>query len=654
MKRFLFLSLIISVLVFGSTFLTAAAVGNTENISLESVEALFSGINNYANVVSGTYETNAMYIISGIGIDGLIKPSQDDGLRFIEPPQLRNGPGSDYSADKNSGSGKDDGFRYVEPPWFLKNPGNNFVTLTQPSNNKTITSKPVTFKWKYGGNSSDWAFDIEFELNISVMRNGETEEHVFYIPSSSCSKGVCSYKVNNELGSKNATVTWFVMANIYTESGLESTVSNSSSFKLNFSNPTPTPKPSWNIEPPVLKEPNATLNSRDMGFYWYPSKNAEYYEINWWNDRGNSGKLNQNQTDSTCSRNLCIVKTTLPSEGNYSWNVRAWNSKGYSATSDAMSFRVTSQKLFAPAAYRPNGTISAQNYVAFEWQNIESGVTQYRLQVVEKNTGAARLDAWYGVNSIYKANGICYLNTNLVLTTGTYSWRVKAKNNSSESDWSSWVDFYVYGQDYYVTPSVNTVPSPIYPVNTISELNPHFEWKAVTGASYYQLNIYNQAGSSLLDLTVTSASCTSGTCSYTPNFTLPGSGSYRWIVTTYGNNGGYWGYAEGSFTVNAIVIQQGVVFITPTDKGFLDPNTRKIIWADPGAGITSFQVEIQNNMGNQMLKAELTRENALCDGITCSIQFRTIPNGKDYKLILTPCTNGKPAGTPDELIFSVQ
>ncbi len=535
--------------------------------------------------------------------------------------------------------------------------GGTFVQLKEPVNGAKVTKKPVTLKWSFGKFDGVHYADTDFEIVAYVVSNGKPKEMTFYMNSDKCSKGVCTYQAKEEFaGYSNATVDWYINAYWYDGDELIELESEHSSFtlKVNSPSPTATPQPSGKIDPPVLKEPNATLYSRDMGFYWYPAANAEYYEINWWNDRGNSGTLNQNQTDSTCKMNLCIVKTTLPSEGNYSWNVRAYNSRGYSATSGTMSFRIISSGLITPAAYRPNGTISSQSFVAFEWQNIESGVTDYRIQVTDKYTGAARVDAWYSVNNIYRANGICYLNLNLVLPDGAYSWRVKAKNGYSESGWSNWVDFYVYGTPYATPTPVNTSPTPIYPLNTIGELSPRFEWMTVNGASYYQLNVYSSAGLSLLDVTVSSVNCSSGTCSYTPNFTLPGSGTYRWVVTTYGGNGGYWGYAEAVFTVSVAPVQQWTVFITPDNKGYLDPNSRKIIWADPGAAVTSFRVEIDNSKGEPMLQADLTRENALCDGVSCSIQFRTIPAGSSYRMRLTPYSGSTPIGDAVELIFSVR
>ena len=652
LKRILLLTAMICAVLFGSGVYSSEAVSGSGLLDPERIPALAELPAEPVKNEGNASLSNAMFVISA-GADGLTKQSQDDGMRFIEPPEILHGGETGPSVSNSGNNGiEDPGFRYVEPPWFLENLDSDFFELTQPEYGKTVTKKPVTFRWSYGNSSDDWDLDVNFELTVTVSRNGSTDEYTFNVPGTSCSKGVCSCKVNSELGSKNATVTWYVTAYVTVDSHVETIISQGSSFNLKFSTPAPTPKPSYRPEEPILKEPSGTLNSRDMGFYWYPSANADYYAIDWWNDRGNSGTLHQNQTDSTCKMNLCIVKTTLPSEGNYSWQVTASNSYG-TTVSETWSFRVVSSQLRAPAPYAPSGSITTQSNIPFEWENIESGVTQYRIQVVDKYTGSARLDSWYSVNGMYKGNGVCYQVTDLYLPTGYYSWRVKAKNSTAESQWSAWLDFYVYGAGY-VTPSVNTVPTPVYPVSTISEQNPRYEWKAVTGAAYYQLNLYDASGKSLLDVTVPSSYCASGTCSYNPNTALAGNGSYRWIVSAYGSNGSYWGYAEASFMVGVITLQQGIVFITPENNGYLDPNTHKIIWSDPGAGVSTFRIEIKNASGSPMLQADLTRENALCDGISCSIQFRTIPSGKNYKLTVTPYSGTASAGTPAELTFSVQ
>lgn len=658
LKRFLFFTLTIGAVFFGINMMTVDAVNNIGlmgqdlafAVSITAMDDPFSGNTGYENKTAFT--SDAMFDVSAAGKDGLIKLSQDDGMRYIDLPQLDGA--DDYAiGGYKDPSTWDDGNRYIEPPWFLSNPNIDYLKLTQPKNGSTVSQKPVTFKWKYGENSDQWNMNIDFELSITVNTNGGTDIHVFNLKSSKCSKGVCSYKVNKELGSKNATVTWMVIG--YLDNG-DTIESEAYSFNLKLQNPSPTavpPKPDGKPGVPVQKEPNATLYSRNVGFYWYPSSNAEYYTVNWWNDRGNSGSLRQNQTDSTCQLNLCIVKTTLPSEGNYSWTVTAANNKG-TAASGTMSFRVAAQQIKAPNVYLPNGTVASQSNLFFEWENIESGVTEYRLQVVDKYSGVSRLDAWYSVNNIYRGGGICYIVPNVYLTTGTYSWRVKARAGTTESEWSSWLDFYLYDANYS-TPAANTVPTPTYPTGTINELKPNYQWKAVTGAAYYQLIVYDSASTSVVNVTVPSSNCTSGTCSFTPNVSLQNNGSYRWMVSAYGANGSYWGYADASFNVGTITIQQqSIVFITPQNNGILDPNTHKIIWSDPGATVSSFRVEIQNAAGNTMLQADLTRANALCDGITCSIQFRTIPSGNGYQMFVTPYANGLATGKASTLTFSVQ
>ena len=575
-----------------------------------------------------------------------------DGMGFIEPPWFSNDPSSSgitiNSNGEVSGSGPD-GMGFIEPPWFSTDPTVYTLELKKPGANVTASQKPVTFSWTYDTVGDITHSYVTFEVVVSLDANGKTGEFTIYTDSDSCSNGVCTYQANDEFGSfTKADVIWYVTAYWGGGSQDESFSSGTQIFKINFAKPD-----SGKPAAPVLRDPFGTVSSRTVGFYWLPSKNAEYYDLTWWNDRGESQTIRQTQNDSTCQKNLCIVKTTLPREGNYKWTVTAFNNKG-TAASETAEFRIAVSKLRTPVAYLPNTTISDQNYVSFQWEDIQSGVTMYRIQVAGKYSNTIEADRWYDTGSIYISGGRCYVMTNLRLSSGYYSWRVMGRNGTSESEWSSWTDFSVNcdncGYDYN---NANTIATPVYPTGTISDPAPTYQWKAVTGASYYQLKVYSASGANVLDVTVPSAgNCASGSCTYSAASVLPENGTYSWSVTTYGSNGGYWGYTTSSFSLAGSAQTGSVVFIVPGYGEYLNPENSQIIWTDPGESVEYFELSIQDSTNLPLFTANLTRADAWCNGIVCSVQFRTIPSGTGYHLSLTPYFAYNRPGTAADLVFS--
>ena len=414
--------------------------------------------------------------------------------------------------------------------------------------------------------------------------------------------------------------------------------------------PTPLPAPAA----PIQECPVGRYKVRSLGFYWAPSEYAETYTVEWNNDRNQKGSITLSNTDPTCKKGRCIAYTSLPGVGKYVWTVTAKNSSG-SARSKAMSFEIVTN-VSTPTPYLPNSTIFNHTYPSFQWEDVRDGVTEYRIQIVGKYDNRIRYDRWFDVNDIYIGNGVCYVQTNLFLPAGSYSWRVLGCNEDFCSRWSYWLDFYVecdycnYNNTYYGN-YANTVPSTSYPTAVIQTFTPEFQWRTLTGASYYIVRLSDQSGKQLFERQVPSSNCTVEMCTWDPSYKLPGNGSYSWTVSGYGANGGLWGSSTGSFTVQAEIKMDPLTFVSPEQNGYLSQDAPMIIWTDPGEVIVLSSVEIFSDNNESLLKADLDRDQAWCDGTTCAVAFRSIPDGK-YRITVTPVSEYNTIGETVGLVFN--
>ena len=94
----------------------------------------------------------------------------------------------------------------------------------------------------------------------------------------------------------------------------------------------------------------------------------------------------------------CILYTQVPESGNYTWTVTAVNETG-EAASDGMDFSV-SIGIYAPAAYRPNTTLSNQRAITFEWEDVGYAPNASRIQVEDNGTNQICLDQTFSKNDM--------------------------------------------------------------------------------------------------------------------------------------------------------------------------------------------------------------------------------------------------------------
>ena len=536
------------------------------------------------------------------------------------------------------------------------------ILLSTP-NGGTVTTANVPFVWLYDYDTGSGTSEVIFILELTIKSGADMAAFTTTVSSASCANRICTYTANLS-AYKNAKISWTVSGS-YNDGGSYIVIPAPApqTFTLKVPDPTPTSTPTPTPTPKPLPKPKAPVQEcpvgryiiRNLGFYWAPSEFAESYTVEWWNDRGQKGKLELSNSDVTCQNNRCIINTSLPGIGNYAWTVTAKNKSG-SARSGEMRFEIDTN-ITTPQPYHPDGTIGNHNYPAFEWEDVRDGAVGYRIQVVGKYDNRIRMDRWFKVEDIYVGQGVCYVQTDLFLPAGSYSWRVQARNKDFPSGWSSWRDFYVecdycnYGTAYYST-YVNTVPSCSFPAGTITVNKPDFQWRTLTGAAYYIVKLQDSTGNTLFEKQASNSNCTIELCTWSPDYTFTKNGNYTWSVAGYGGNGALWNIAYGSFSYQGQVTMKPISYLRPAQNGYLSNEVPVIVWTDPGEAAALFHVEIFSSTNTSLFTADLNREQAWCDGNTCSIEFKTIPDAKDYRIAVTPYSELNTKGDTVSLTFS--
>ncbi len=400
---------------------------------------------------------------------------------------------------------------------------------------------------------------------------------------------------------------------------------------------------------PVPEYPRDSETGNQVGFYWTPAENAASYEVKWKSETGSEGLIELDSSDPTCQAGRCIAFDEIPAQGTCTWTVTAVNEAG-SADSEEVSF-VIRASLPAPDAYRPNVALNSQKPLTFEWQDIRSNATDFRIQIMDRATDSIFRDEWFKVSDMWVGNGECYMETGIYLPSGSYAWRVKAKSASSESDWSAWVDFQTNCVDCALGSYLNTTTSAICPQGVTTDPYPVFKWLAVTGAAYYAVRVDDEAGNTFVDAQVPSSNCTLETCTFDPGMLLKEGGTYTWSVTTYGGNNGRWGTDAGTIILAETAEVKDIAFVEPENGGKLDAENPLIIWTDPGSSAAAFTLLITDAGGAPVFYGNLNREDAWCDGKTCSVLFRTIPDGDNFVIYITPYSESNVPGVAISLTF---
>jgi uncharacterized protein YegP (UPF0339 family) len=274
-------------------------------------------------------------------------------------------------------------------------------------------------------------------------------------------------------------------------------------------------------------------------------------------------------------------KALIPNQ--YEWRIRAANSDYETAYSRA-SFEVTSEEqgddisdaqvqLIAPS---DSVTITSAT-VNFTWDAVD-GAESYTLQVATPD--------FQNPIQVVVDEVLTTTSFQTVLTNGEYQWRVKAVNESSETDYSvhSLTIDDSDSDDISDAVVVLLAPSDNAALNT-TEVS--FTWQAVTNATQYELQVASPDFNNPQQFVVNERFDNATTQTYTLN-----EGSYEWRVKAINDT------SETEYTTNGFTLTlgddlstQNVSLLAPTTGTVLDTNTINFTW-DALQAATDYRIQI--------------------------------------------------------------
>ncbi|HJO03245.1 MAG TPA: matrixin family metalloprotease [Acidobacteriota bacterium] len=318
---------------------------------------------------------------------------------------------------------------------------------------------------------------------------------------------------------------------------------------------------------PTLVSPSGTISDTSPTYVWESVQGAGVNRYQVQINTSEGGTIwNDGYGPNDCSGSTCELNpsTTLSNGSSYTWRVRARNSAGWGSWSSTGSFTVDTGggdddgddgdddgTPSAPTLVSPSGTISDTS-PTYVWESVQgAGVNRYQVQI-NTSEGGTIWDDGYDPNDC--SGNTCELNPSTTLSNGSsYTWWVRAHNDSGWGSWSSTSSFTVDtgggdddgdGGGGDGTPSAPTLSSP---TGTISDSSPTYVWSAVSGAGVnrYQVQVEDAGSNRVWDDGYDPADCSGATCSLTPPTSLADA-TYTWHVRAHNSAG--WGDWSTLFT----------------------------------------------------------------------------------------------------------
>ena len=315
-------------------------------------------------------------------------------------------------------------------------------TLLSPANNSFAINIPVTFTWNALPGADLYDIQVSTDANFSNIVISSNNINETSIESNQLLNGI-HYYWQIRARNQNEISDWSTAFNFYTK-----------------------------LAPPVLLSP-ANLSysiATNPNLNWQAANFATSYDVQVSTDVdfNNIVTTRNNITD------LSVNITGLSNNSEYFWRVKSKNSNDESEWSLPFSFTTVLAK--------PHLTLPANNAAGiplipvFSWQNTQ-GADSYDIQI------ATDVDFNNIVNTASDIAGTSY--NGAALNYGTeYYWKVRAKNNSSISDWSDVKNF----------TTLLEIPTLVSPANSSidQDVNLTLEWNVSAGATSYTLELsYN-------------------------------------------------------------------------------------------------------------------------------------------------------------------
>lgn len=213
----------------------------------------------------------------------------------------------------------------------------------------------------------------------------------------------------------------------------------------------------------------------------------------------------------------------LDFDGEWRWRVRTLNGTTYGTWSDYAYFEGQNPNI--PVLSNPsNFSETTDTTPLLDWNTI-SGATSYQVEMEKKN--GSNYISWFAATTQSSSYVSSALSVNDSFYNDYYRWRVRARVGGTWQVWSDWSFFDVIN----APPPPPNPPTALTPANysETTDTTPTLSWTAVSGASYYQWNLYKKVNGTYQSLSGGTAgtSRTMNTLAIADN---SANDSYRWRV----------------------------------------------------------------------------------------------------------------------------
>jgi len=271
----------------------------------------------------------------------------------------------------------------------------------------------------------------------------------------------------------------------------------------------------------------------------------------------------------------------------------------------------------SPRLIAPRGIVNNTNTPNYQWYEV-SNALEYYLEVY-KNSTVKPLST--SVSPSYCTQGICTF-PGVKLASGTYQFRVKARNQIGWGPNSAWQVFILSN-----TQPLLSSPKLIAPNGIIHTSTPTFQWNEVSGAAQYDLLATSALnGSTVVSQRVSSASCSDGICFLATASPLP-KAMYSFKVRSVDDQGRIGPYSLPMyFRVNVASLS------TPENTSVEQTATYRPLfkWSEVDGAMRYYLLVYQDNNGTYPLRTYVYA--AQCANQICSYRSpKNLPSG-NYRL----------------------
>ncbi len=212
-----------------------------------------------------------------------------------------------------------------------------------------------------------------------------------------------------------------------------------------------------------------------------------------------------------------------------------------------------------------NNAVVENNTVNFSWETI-TGATKYRLQIAQPNFANAA--------QILEDTLITGANYRTTLTPANYEWKIRAQNESSETEPTTTQFRVEESQDFSAREVILISPADAQ-INSATQVN--LQWTAVTDATIYRIQILNESNVVVQEETTTSTSI---------QLTFP-EGNSSWQVRAENQTQSTL-YTSRSLMVDSMNPRKPIL-VSPTTGTTQDETTVNFTWTrEAVAGTTEF------------------------------------------------------------------